>query len=96
MIHGLPSPCRPWFQDRFDALMPALSKWGATMVGLTLLAIGILGIYETYFEKNNDHQNDAEVAEISELPDCLTNASICVILTDSSICIRSPLPSLSA
>jgi hypothetical protein len=37
-------------KDRFTALVPALSKWGGTTVGLTLLAIGALGVYESFFE----------------------------------------------
>ena len=38
-------------KDRFTALVPALSKWGGTTVGLTLLAIGVMGIYESFFEQ---------------------------------------------
>lgn len=37
-------------KDRFQQLVPALSKWGGTTVGLTLLAIGAMGIYESAFE----------------------------------------------
>eukprot|EP00191_Tetraselmis_sp_GSL018_P024085 CAMPEP_0177626456 /NCGR_PEP_ID=MMETSP0419_2-20121207/30663_1 /TAXON_ID=582737 /ORGANISM="Tetraselmis sp., Strain GSL018" /LENGTH=232 /DNA_ID=CAMNT_0019127511 /DNA_START=444 /DNA_END=1138 /DNA_ORIENTATION=+ len=44
-------------KDRFNALMPALSKWGGTMVGLTLIAIGLVGIYELYFDRD-DHGGD--------------------------------------
>lgn len=35
-------------------LVPALSKWGGATVGLTLLAIGVLGIYESFFEEHHD------------------------------------------
>lgn len=38
--------------------MPALSKWGGTVVGLTLIAIGLMGIYETFFEKGGDHHEE--------------------------------------
>lgn len=43
--------------------MPALSKWGGAVVGLTLLAIGAMGLYETFFEHHEDgeghrHEHD--------------------------------------
>lgn len=44
-------------KDRFQQLVPALSKWGGTTVGLTLLAIGALGVYESFFE---EHHNDED------------------------------------
>lgn len=44
-------------KDRFEQLVPALSKWGGTTVGLTLLAIGALGVYESYFEHDHDHHH---------------------------------------
>lgn len=37
-------------KERFHDLVPALSRWSGTVVGLTLMAIGLMGIYETYFE----------------------------------------------
>ncbi len=37
-------------QDRFTSLVPALTKYGATTVGLTLLVIGVAGLYETLTE----------------------------------------------
>lgn len=37
-------------QDRFHDFVPALSKWSGTVVGMTLIAIGLMGVYETYFE----------------------------------------------
>jgi hypothetical protein len=43
-------------QDRFTQLVPALTKYGSTTVGLTLLVIGIAGLYETWMES-------AEVAD---------------------------------
>ena len=43
-------------QDRFTSLVPALTKYGATTVGLTLLVIGVAGLYETLTES-------AEVAD---------------------------------
>lgn len=43
-------------KDRFTALVPALSKWGGTTVGLTLLAIGALGVYEAFIEGHHDDE----------------------------------------
>jgi hypothetical protein len=40
----------PLSQDRFTSLVPALTKYGSTTVGATLLAIGALGMYETWAE----------------------------------------------
>ena len=37
-------------QDRFTSLVPALTKYGATTVGVTLLVIGLAGLYETLTE----------------------------------------------
>ncbi|KAL4439913.1 hypothetical protein ABPG75_002914 [Micractinium tetrahymenae] len=41
-------------KDRFQQLVPALSKWGGATVGATLLAIGAMGLYETFFEQHDD------------------------------------------
>lgn len=35
-------------KDRFTSLVPALSKYGSATVGGTLLAIGAVGLYETW------------------------------------------------
>jgi hypothetical protein len=42
--------CVCWAQDRFTSLVPALTKYGATTVGVTLLVIGVAGLYETLTE----------------------------------------------
>jgi hypothetical protein len=42
--------------------VPALSKWAGTIVGLTLIAIGLMGIYETYFEAGEGHAHEGELA----------------------------------
>lgn len=34
--------------------MPALSRWGGATVGLTLLAIGAMGLYEIFFDAHDD------------------------------------------
>lgn len=42
--------------------MPALSRWSGTVVGMTLIAIGLMGIYETYFEgAGAEEQEEAEL-----------------------------------
>ena len=41
-------------------LVPALSKWGGTTVGLTQLAIGAMGLYETYLEGGGHAEGQAE------------------------------------
>lgn len=53
-------------KDRFNSLMPALTKWGGTMVGITLLLIGALGIYETFFEGEDDHKEGEEFEKIKK------------------------------
>ena len=40
-------------KDRFQSLVPTLSKWGGTTVGLTLCAIGALGLYEAIVEQQS-------------------------------------------
>lgn len=52
-------------KDRFQQLVPALSKWGGTTVGLTLLAIGALGVYESFFEGDHHHEHGAPHTEKS-------------------------------
>ncbi|GMH45168.1 hypothetical protein BSKO_13125 [Bryopsis sp. KO-2023] len=41
-------------KERFQGLVPILSKWAGTIVGLTLITIGVLGIYESFCE-HSDH-----------------------------------------
>ena len=41
-------------------LVPALSKWGGAVVGLTLLAIGATGLYETFFEQHEEGEGHDE------------------------------------
>lgn len=36
-------------QERFHGIVPVLSKWSGTIVGFTLIAIGLLGMYESWF-----------------------------------------------
>ncbi|EFJ52979.1 hypothetical protein VOLCADRAFT_55289, partial [Volvox carteri f. nagariensis] len=51
------------FVDRFHDLVPFLSKWAGTVVPLTLIAIGVMGIYESFFEKDDAHA-EAEVEAV--------------------------------
>ncbi|KAK9906886.1 hypothetical protein WJX75_009765 [Coccomyxa subellipsoidea] len=44
-------------KDRFTSLVPALSKYGSVTVGVTLLVIGVGGLYENFSE------NAAELAD---------------------------------
>jgi hypothetical protein len=37
-------------KERFHDFAPALSRWSGVVVGLTLVAIGLMGLYETYVE----------------------------------------------
>jgi hypothetical protein len=63
-------------KDRFTALVPALSKWGGTTVGLTLLAIGAMGIYESFFEEHSeeDHAEAASAtASVTSVADAFTS-----------------------
>jgi len=53
-------------KDRFNSLMPALTKWGGTMVGVTLLLIGALGIYERFFEDGHDDDDGDELETIKK------------------------------
>lgn len=34
-------------QERFHGIVPILSKWSGAIVGLTLIGIGVLGVYES-------------------------------------------------
>jgi hypothetical protein len=63
-------PPSRFFQERFHDLVPALSKWSGTVVGLTLMAIGLMGIYETYFEApeaEEDEEQQLKLAVAGEL-----------------------------
>ncbi|PSC69194.1 nickel transporter [Micractinium conductrix] len=50
-------------KDRFTQLVPALTKWGGATVGATLLAIGAMGLYETFFEQHEEHDERDPAAE---------------------------------
>lgn len=41
-------------QERFQGLIPILSKWSGAIVGLTLIAIGVNGIHESLENKKKD------------------------------------------
>ncbi|KAI7839177.1 hypothetical protein COHA_007067 [Chlorella ohadii] len=57
-------------KDRFQQLVPALSKWGGAVVGLTLLAIGATGLYETFIEQHEEgegHEHDPAAEALTGL-----------------------------
>lgn len=55
-------------KDRFHDFVPFLDKWAGTVVALTLIAIGLMGIYESFFEREEDHaQHATEEAESMKL-----------------------------
>lgn len=62
-------------KDKFTALVPALSKWGGTTVGLTLLAIGAMGIYESFFEEHHEEgdTHTDSTAAVSSAADAFTS-----------------------
>lgn len=41
-------------KERFHGLVPILSKWSGTIVGMTLITIGLLGIYESVFHQEEE------------------------------------------
>ena len=47
--------------------MPFLSKWAGAVVGLTLIGIGVMGIYESRFEQHEGHGGDAEAQAVAQL-----------------------------
>ena len=62
--------------------MPALSKWGGATVGLTLLAIGAMGLYETFFE----HNDEAAHVESDPTAEALTGGLRCAVLCCAVLC----------
>ena len=56
-----PHPCTPYIPR--EQLVPALTKWGGATVGATLLAIGAMGLYETFFEQHEEHDERDPAAE---------------------------------
>lgn len=49
-------------QDRFHDFLPALERWSGTVVALTLIAIGAVGIYESNFASHDDKHVEEEQA----------------------------------
>ena len=46
-------------QERFQGFMPILSRWSGAVVGLTLVAIGCMGIYESRFAHHHEHTHES-------------------------------------
>lgn len=68
-LHGTPisiiDPAAPALQvlkERFEAFVPALSRWGGTTVGLSLIAIGGLGLLELW-QDHRAAQAEAQQAQ---------------------------------
>ena len=53
-------------KDRFASLVPSLAKWGSATVGGTLLAIGCLGLFETYQAHSETAAEAAEAEREAE------------------------------
>ncbi|CAG9467658.1 unnamed protein product [Pedinophyceae sp. YPF-701] len=51
-------------KDRIEGFMPALTKYSGTLVGLILVAIGVMGIYESFFEGDHHHHHHDEPMEV--------------------------------
>lgn len=66
-------------------LVPALSKWGGAVVGLTLLAIGATGLYETFFEQHEEGEGHDEHDPTAE---ALTGAGpLCTSCSEGAGCM---------
>ena len=53
-------------KDRFASLVPSLARWGSATVGGTLLAIGCLGLFETYQAHSESAAEAAEAEREAE------------------------------
>ena len=51
MIYSTPA------QDKFHDFVPALDTWAAYIVPLTLITIGLVGIYESCFKKPDEDEH---------------------------------------
>lgn len=51
-------------KERFHDFAPALSRWSGVVVGLTLVAIGLMGLYETYMEGDGEGEGGHGEGEI--------------------------------
>lgn len=47
-------------QDRFNQFLPFFERWSGSVVALTLIAIGVLGIYESHFAKDDGHAEEEQ------------------------------------
>lgn len=74
---GLAFAC---LKEQFTAFLPFLERWAGTIVGLTLIAIGALGIYETLFEGDEDdgHDDEEKLRQITNKSNSKSEARIAV------------------
>jgi hypothetical protein len=81
--------------------VPALSKWSGTVVGLTLIAIGLMGIYETYFEGQHEEEEQGELklavagARLGRIVNAMMSAAVRAPIASGTRCIRSSSSSSS-
>lgn len=61
-------------QDRFTSLVPALSKYGSVTVGVTLLVIGVGGLYENFLE-GAELADEPQAAYAGQLPFSLVRST---------------------
>ena len=71
-------------QDRFQQLVPVLDKCGAATVGLTLLAIGVLGLLEARHQEEGIEQLQPVTASGPTIPsgECIYTWRLTGTLTD--------------
>ena len=55
-------------QERFHGIVPVLSKWSGAIVGLTLIGIGVLGVYESLFQ----HEESVPVESVAMAGLCIS------------------------
>ena len=70
-------------KDRFDSLVPALSRWGGVTVGLSLIAIGVTGLLELRKELTE------AAAQLEEQPQVAYQGAIAPLVPDPTAAPRS-------
>lgn len=60
-------------QDKFNDFMPALDKWSAYIVPLTLITIGVVGLYESYGSKQEDEHQVLALEGVSSVDEFMLN-----------------------
>jgi sulfite exporter TauE/SafE len=47
-------------KEQFTSVLPFLERWSGVIVGLTLIAIGAVGIYESFFAREGEEEGEDE------------------------------------